>query len=346
MLKEELIKYLENPSTLNDYSMSELSALIRKYPFFQTTYALFVLNLKNIGDPRFREYLEKYSVFIKDREKVFQQLNILESYSASYFENITPEVDPSGTRTIEEENTQAQSGQKVDIHPEEEKVPPRKKRRFPEKKEFSTEYLRSRIDRTLSQQRNEAGTEDQESNEEVNEFFILDKADQLTERVAQRYPREESQQPEKTDKSLSDATSDEMFELDDSKETAEASDKTVKDKSSGNDKQKIITGGQYFSNTEYSPENQKHRDLVDQFLENDPEIEKIEPKEEKGEDISLDSVEEREDFLTEKLAQLYIKQGYFNKAIDAYEKLSLKYPEKSDYFAEQIERVKQLNSEQ
>jgi tetratricopeptide (TPR) repeat protein len=37
--------------------------------------------------------------------------------------------------------------------------------------------------------------------------------------------------------------------------------------------------------------------------------------------------------VTETLARIYEKQGNLQKAIDAYRKLALKYPEKSAYFA-------------
>ena len=57
-------------------------------------------------------------------------------------------------------------------------------------------------------------------------------------------------------------------------------------------------------------------------------------------------VEKDEAFMTETLAQIYIKQAYYDKAIEAYLKLSLKYPKKNTYFATQIKKVKklQLNS--
>jgi len=44
--------------------------------------------------------------------------------------------------------------------------------------------------------------------------------------------------------------------------------------------------------------------------------------------------------ITELMASIYINQGHTNKAIQVYEKLILKYPEKKSYFADLIEDVK------
>ncbi len=58
------------------------------------------------------------------------------------------------------------------------------------------------------------------------------------------------------------------------------------------------------------------------------------------EESARKSIEENEDILSETLARLVAAQGKKDKAIKIYQKLMLKYPQKSSYFAAQIEKLR------
>ncbi|HMP30285.1 MAG TPA: hypothetical protein PKD85_11840 [Saprospiraceae bacterium] len=55
------------------------------------------------------------------------------------------------------------------------------------------------------------------------------------------------------------------------------------------------------------------------------------------------SIQIGEDIVSESLAELYTKQGHVERAIDMFQKLNLKYPEKSSYFAAKILELKSNN---
>lgn len=81
-------------------------------------------------------------------------------------------------------------------------------------------------------------------------------------------------------------------------------------------------------------------EIIDKFIAENPQISR--PKQEFYNPmmVAQASVVDQENIISETLATIYLNQGYIDKAISIYQKLSLKNPEKSVYFAELIEKAK------
>jgi tetratricopeptide (TPR) repeat protein len=84
---------------------------------------------------------------------------------------------------------------------------------------------------------------------------------------------------------------------------------------------------------------QKKADLIDKFIETSPKIPPIQG----AVNVSFELNETDTSYLmTETLARVYLEQKKYQKAIQAYEILILKYPEKSSFFADRIIDIKIL----
>jgi hypothetical protein len=83
-------------------------------------------------------------------------------------------------------------------------------------------------------------------------------------------------------------------------------------------------------------------DLIDSFIETQPTIKTEKNKFFSPTETAKTSLIENNELVTETLARVYLEQEHFDKAIQAYKKLSLKYPKKSSFFANQIKLINDL----
>ena len=90
----------------------------------------------------------------------------------------------------------------------------------------------------------------------------------------------------------------------------------------------------------------KGQDLIDTFLEQERgRITLNEPSTEEAPDeadTAGSTDDGDEEYFTETLARIYIKQGRYQKALDIIKRLSQKYPKKNAYFADQIRFLEKL----
>ena len=80
--------------------------------------------------------------------------------------------------------------------------------------------------------------------------------------------------------------------------------------------------------------------IIDQFIEKKPKLKPVI----KSDNIIVSDLknESTNSLMTETLAKVYLEQKKYENAIQAYKILSLKYPEKSGFFADQIKSIQIL----
>ena len=95
------------------------------------------------------------------------------------------------------------------------------------------------------------------------------------------------------------------------------------------------------NNIEIDDTKKKKLELIDKFIETNPKIPQID-KTTTDTKVFEPKIENQSYLMTETLAKVYLEQKKYDKAIQAYQILILKYPEKSSFFANRISDIQNL----
>jgi hypothetical protein len=336
MESTDIIKYIETPGMLVNADINRFKELIKEYPFFQIAHILILKSLKDKKSEEFQKQLSESSVYITDRDQLFKFLNT--EYKP---EKKAKEKEPQKIEPLEQE--------KVEIPEEKEtnsKEPELLKNKNVKRKiNDSIEGMGENISETISSQLEFSVINNDNKLEYSSEIYFMDEerdgknniitidADpddikKLRKKKRDILQIDEVKTPKSENKSVKKPKNEDTFELIESERVEKVESK---EKAKPNEHFDINSYHDVDAGT-------GEDDLISKFVKKNPRIEPKEIKEE-IEDISQESVVENIDLLSETLVKVYIKQGLFEKAIQSYEKLSLKYPEKNTYFASQIKKL-------
>ncbi|WP_291119293.1 tetratricopeptide repeat protein [Flavobacterium sp. UBA6135] len=316
---------LNNPNAINEKQAKALEVVLDNFPYFQSARALYLKGLYNQDSYKYNFALKHTAAHTSDRSVLFDfitsdEFTIIEKdiYERKLAELQDIIVNDSELLVASENSIQKEEIKKI-IEVEIENV------------EISTEETFS-ADLTILPEETEAAKEKSISNEVELEIIedqnipsttIQSEAIEIEDKLEIGKPIAFSQNEKHSFEEWLQITKIQPIDRTESsvlsiKPTIEATSEAKKE---SNSKKKKI-------------------ELIDKFIESNPKITPAKDIVEKA-TIAVESSDNTQ-LMTETLARVYLEQKKYQKAIQAYEILILKYPEKSIFFADRIKDIKIL----
>jgi tetratricopeptide (TPR) repeat protein len=367
MNQNELLKYLSNPALLSASAADLLKTEIENYPFFQPLYFPLLRYYKSINSIEYSQLLKKCSLSISDRRKLYLYLNDrLASVIFGQNLNIVPGAEPEdfsensgGNRKIERDTLSETISDVIKLQTSLDKKSGISIRSILPEVSFeldeSYEIIKPTDDGSFKyfyDRDNSSGAALSDSELSDQPVIEIDEAaEQLEQSNDTNTTNSETVVAAETNNTIEQSESE--LANDQPEDTNALTDIEIQKQQSDNYLRGDFRFAGWFNHIEETAKTEdeivdkdsqsatlKNMQLIDNFIDGDFRIRPKVDLKENHDDISSSGIEEHDEFFTETLAKIYVKQGNFAKAIAAYEKLSLKYPEKSSYFASQIEEIK------
>ena len=304
---------LQNPKDINALKTEALQSVIQEYPYFQSAKALYLKGLKNQESSNYNQALKITAAYTTDRSILFDFIT-----SDVFIQNEISKIIKKNTIYLNDINVSVDD---ISVH-----------------KSLT-------IDDALKQQINEtSGVLDPElfqpknPSEKKTVLFKLDESETI----------ENATEDSKTQ----DATAEDILSLGkplqfDKREAHSFNEwlKLTRFKPIKRTKESADSNSDASENkTPQKPETVNKNELIDRFISENPKINPTTSVSNKG-NIAKAQMIQPEALMTETLARIYLEQKNYKKAIQSYKILSLKYPEKSSFFANQIKAVEQLQEQ-
>ena len=313
MQAKEFINYIKNPNSLEKNSVKDLQKLVNDFPYFQSAHLLLSLASKKWDASVYQKSLKKTAIVVTNRSHLF---NLIQQFEIS--------------NTVIEDSDH----QKLVVEEVLEPIDSTKELNILKATELLIENSDSEISETEFQQKTKPNAEEVLENEIAKQVVGAIVEKQMLNLSDTQLVFNQNKEPENfTDwlrliqKSNKQLSAENILDINTDNNT---------DIKTRLEKGKIIT--------QESALNKKLKNLalIDKIIEKSPGQIKIKDDQKfySPEQNAKESLLENEHLVSETLAKIYALQGSVNKAVRAYEILSLKFPQKSAYFASLIQKLK------
>ena len=313
MQAKEFINYIKNPNSLEKNSVKELQKLVNDFPYFQSAHLLLSLASKKWDASVYQKSLKKTAIVVTNRSHLF---NLIQQFEIS--------------NTVIEDSDH----QKLVVEEVLEPIDSTKELNILKATELLIENSDSEITETEFQQKTKPNAEEVLENEIAKQVVGAIVEKQMLNLSDTQLVFNQNKEPENfTDWLRLIQKSNKQLSAENILDTNTDNNTDIKTRL---EKSKIIT--------QESALNKKLKNLalIDKIIENSPGQIKIKDDQKfySPEHNAKESLLENEHLVSETLAKIYALQGSVNKAVRAYEILSLKFPQKSAYFASLIQKLK------
>ena len=306
MKKTEFFDLVAQPELLSEESLPALNEIVAEFPWFQTARMLLVKNLHAIEHMRFNGELKQSAAYIADRKRLY---DLIHQNNVQPVEKAEQEVEKEKVVTEQRTEDQKQDRKKPTVG-------------ITTKVSSITDYFQT------------DDTFETDDGSQID-FSVLSNKKTVDEKASMVMPSADF---------LGYESSEIVgYEL---KESVNPEEK-VDESHSFSDWLTMLRHAPV--KAEEEPVKKKSQQIIDNFLQIEspkiapsfkPEIKLTEPK-----PVSEQhEIEDGDDLMSETLANIYIRQKHYDKAIGIYEKLRLKYPEKNVYFARRISDLEKLTN--
>jgi tetratricopeptide (TPR) repeat protein len=318
-------KYIQNPGALNQDAAEDVSGMLGRFPYFNLAYIVKLKALKNMGSAEFKDFLKLAAIHAPDRKKMYGFLESQHGNPEAL--KAGPDEVPVAARVTETKVETTEDVPTAKESPAETENPEHAIKGREETEDKTIDYhktvktkeLKNHIASALQRQVEQAGSTKDQTLKWAPEQYDLTMPVSHVKRQNKKDKENPKERPERI--------SNDLLELD-------TDEKSKKNKD-------ILTEIQKSNLYDQGDAKNEKDDLISKFIKTNPRMEVKESPPAEYSDISEESVKEDDNLFTETLAKIYVQQGNYAKAIFAYEKLILKYPEKKPYFATQIEKIRE-----